>query len=387
MVNEYERAVIFRMGRLLGRGEVGPGLHIQLPCLDSHYTVDMRTITFDVPSQEVWESDALFRDRNASSQILTLDSVTVNVDAALYYKVVNATASVVSVEDAHYSTCLIAQTTLKNVVGEMFPISNHSYWLSYAGTRSLAAILSDRLEIAQAMHKIIDSATIAWGIAVERIEMWVVFAKRNDTKWHCRKDVRLPKLLQRAMAAEAEALRVANARQINAEGGCRGKFCLLHSLLQESFSPHMHSEPPHMNSGAALALCICAICKLCTKLLTEEILPLFSRFRWGNRKVYVHFHPFQMRTIQHIARLTSGRHYGIEECSEWKRFELFSGKHCCEWSRTLGLCKLRDVYVSNGFTRIIRFSHCILCADLSVFKVGPYQSATEWRSLTETDYA
>ncbi|ELU10943.1 hypothetical protein CAPTEDRAFT_172853, partial [Capitella teleta] len=171
VVQEYERAVIFRLGRLLPGGAKGPGLFFVIPCTDSYTKVDLRTVSFDVPPQE----------------ILSKDSVTVAVDAVVYYRVSNATISVTNVEDANRSTRLLAQTTLRNVLG----------------TKDLSQILSEREIISHFMQSSLDEATDPWGVKVERVEM---------------KDVRLPVQLQRAMAAEAEAARDARAKVIAAEG-------------------------------------------------------------------------------------------------------------------------------------------------------------------------
>jgi len=171
VVQEYERAVIFRLGRLLSGGSRGPGIFFVLPCIESYQKVDLRTITLGVPPQE----------------ILTKDSVTVAVDAVVYYRVSNATVSVANVENAHHSTRLLAQTTLRNILG----------------TKNLHEILSDRESISGSMQANLDDATAAWGIKVERVEI---------------KDARLPVQLQRAMAAEAEAAREARAKVIAAEG-------------------------------------------------------------------------------------------------------------------------------------------------------------------------
>ncbi|KAI1716354.1 SPFH domain / band 7 family domain-containing protein [Ditylenchus destructor] len=171
IVQEFERAVIFRLGRLIGGGARGPGLFLIIPCIESYTKVDLRTVSFSVPPQE----------------ILTRDSVTVSVDAVVYYRVCNATVSVANVENAHHSTRLLAQTTLRNMLG----------------TRNLAEILSDRDNLANAMQTLLDEATESWGIKVERVEI---------------KDVRLPVQLQRSMAAEAEATREARAKVIAAEG-------------------------------------------------------------------------------------------------------------------------------------------------------------------------
>ncbi|XP_035731605.1 band 7 protein AGAP004871 isoform X1 [Vespa mandarinia] len=171
VVQEYERAVIFRLGRLLSGGAKGPGIFFILPCVDNYARVDLRTRTYDVPPQEV----------------LTKDSVTVSVDAVVYYRVNNATISIANVENAHHSTRLLAQTTLRNTMG----------------TRPLHEILSERETISGNMQISLDEATDTWGIKVERVEI---------------KDVRLPVQLQRAMAAEAEAAREARAKVIAAEG-------------------------------------------------------------------------------------------------------------------------------------------------------------------------
>jgi len=171
VVQEYERAVIFRLGRLLSGGAKGPGLFFIIPCMDSYTKVDLRTVSFDVPPQEV----------------LTRDSVTVAVDAVVYYRVQNATMSITNVEDSNRSTRLLAATTLRNVLG----------------TKNLSEILSDRENISHTMQVSLDEATDPWGVKVERVEV---------------KDVRLPVQLQRAMAAEAEAAREARAKVIAAEG-------------------------------------------------------------------------------------------------------------------------------------------------------------------------
>jgi erythrocyte band 7 integral membrane protein len=171
VVQEYERAVIFRLGRLVSGGAKGPGLFFIIPCMDSYTKVDLRTVSFDVPPQEV----------------LTRDSVTVAVDAVVYYRVQNATMSITNVEDSNRSTRLLAATTLRNVLG----------------TKNLSEILSDRENISHVMQAALDDATDPWGVKVERVEV---------------KDVRLPVQLQRAMAAEAEAAREARAKVIAAEG-------------------------------------------------------------------------------------------------------------------------------------------------------------------------
>merc|ERR1712243_278565 len=170
-VQEYQRAVIFRLGRVKKGGAVGPGLFFIIPCMDTIQVGDLRTVSFDVPPQE----------------ILTKDSVTVAVDAVVYYKISNPMSAVCNVTNASQSTRLLASTTLRNILG----------------TRTLQDILADREDIAKHILGSLDSATDPWGIRVERVEV---------------KDVRLPQQLQRAMAAEAEATRQARAKVIEAEG-------------------------------------------------------------------------------------------------------------------------------------------------------------------------
>merc|ERR1712227_470857 len=171
MVQEYERAVIFRLGRVKRGGAVGPGLFFIIPCMDSIVVTDLRTVSFDVPPQE----------------ILTKDSVTVAVDAVVYFQISNPMAAVCNVNNAPQSTKLLASTTLRNTLG----------------TKTLSEILADREHIAHMMLTSLDEATDPWGVKVERVEV---------------KDVRLPHQLQRAMAAEAEASREARAKVIAAEG-------------------------------------------------------------------------------------------------------------------------------------------------------------------------
>ena len=171
MVQEYERAVIFRVGRLIDGGAKGPGIFFVLPCIDNYIKIDLRVISFDVPPQE----------------ILTRDSVTIQVDAVTYFRIADPVDSVCNVEDTHRSTKLLAQTTLRNELG----------------TKNLSQVLLDRDQISQSIQHIVDHATDPWGVKVERVEI---------------KDVRLPQNLQRAMAAEAEASREAKAKVIAAEG-------------------------------------------------------------------------------------------------------------------------------------------------------------------------
>jgi len=171
VVQEYERAVIFRLGRLRSGGAKGPGLFFVLPCIDAYRCVDLRTGAFDVPPQE----------------ILTRDSVTVSVDAVVYYQVSNPLSAICNNDDYNRSTRLLAATTLRNILG----------------TRNLSEILAEREDIGDCMHKSLEAATDPWGVHVDRVEI---------------KDVRLPQQMQRAMAAEAESTRDARAKVIASEG-------------------------------------------------------------------------------------------------------------------------------------------------------------------------
>ncbi|XP_038229945.1 stomatin-like protein 3 [Dermochelys coriacea] len=171
IVKEYERAVVFRLGRIVSKRAKGPGLIIVLPCTDVFTRVDLRTVTSNIPLQE----------------ILTKDSLTTQVDGVVYYKIYSAVCSVANVTDVHLSTNLLAQTTLRNVLG----------------TQSLSQILSGREEIAHKIQTILNNATSKWGIQVARMEI---------------KDIRIPMQMQRAMAAEAESTRDARAQIIAAEG-------------------------------------------------------------------------------------------------------------------------------------------------------------------------
>ncbi|KAK3769617.1 hypothetical protein RRG08_060731 [Elysia crispata] len=167
---DYQRYVVFRLGKISG-GARGPGPIFINPLIDEARNIDMRTVTFDVKPQEV----------------LTRDSVTVAVDAVVYFRVYEPISCVVNIVDASHATKLLAQTTLRNLLG----------------TLTLSDILSDRENISTQMQTQLDEATDYWGIKVERVEI---------------KDVILPRELQRAMAAEAEAAREAKAKVIAAEG-------------------------------------------------------------------------------------------------------------------------------------------------------------------------
>jgi regulator of protease activity HflC (stomatin/prohibitin superfamily) len=169
IVQEYERGVIFRLGRLVGAR--GPGLFFIIPIVDRMVKVDLRVVTLDVPSQEV----------------ITRDNVTVKVNAVVFFRVVDPSAAIVQVEDFQRATWNISQTTLRNVVGQS----------------ELDDLLANREEINQNLQQIIDEATEPWGVKVTIVEV---------------KDVELPQAMQRAMAKQAEAEREKRAKIVHAEG-------------------------------------------------------------------------------------------------------------------------------------------------------------------------
>jgi len=169
VVQEYERGVIFRLGRLVGAR--GPGLFLIIPLVDRMVKVDLRVVTLDVPAQEV----------------ITRDNVTVRVNAVLYFRVFNPEKAVVAVTDYVRATHQIAQTTLRSVLGQS----------------DLDELLSQREEINLRLQQIIDEQTEPWGIKVGIVEV---------------KDVELPQTMQRAMARQAEAEREKRAKIIHASG-------------------------------------------------------------------------------------------------------------------------------------------------------------------------
>ena len=173
VLREYERAVIFRFGRLASGivGKNGPGIIIILPLIDKLVRVSLRTVTMDVPPQDV----------------ITKDNVSVKVNAVIYFRVVNAEKAIVDVEDYYYATSMIAQTTLRSVLGQS----------------ELDHLLSKRDEINAELQRIIDLATEPWGIKVTAVEV---------------KNVDLPQEMQRAIARQAEAERERRSKIIHAEG-------------------------------------------------------------------------------------------------------------------------------------------------------------------------
>lgn len=170
IVKEYERAVIFRLGKVRD-GAKGPGLFFLAPFLDKMVKVDLRTITLDVPAQEA----------------ITADNVTVKVNAVVYFEVVDPVRAVIRIEDYRRATWQIAQTSLRNVIGQS----------------TLDEILQNREEINKSLQVIIDEATEPWGVKVTIVEI---------------KDVELNQQMIRAMARQAEAERERRAKVIHAEG-------------------------------------------------------------------------------------------------------------------------------------------------------------------------
>ena len=169
VVREYERGVIFRLGRLIGAK--GPGIFLLIPIVDKMLKISLRTITLDVPPQEV----------------ITKDNVTTNVNAVLFFRVVDPNAAVVQVENYLEATRQIAMTTLRSVIGAV----------------ELDQLLAEREKINIKLQEIVDEQTDPWGIKVKAMEI---------------KDVKIPVDMQRAIARQAEAERERRAKIINAEG-------------------------------------------------------------------------------------------------------------------------------------------------------------------------
>ncbi len=169
VAREYERGVVFRLGRLIGIK--GPGLFILIPFVDKAVKVDLRTITLNVPPQEV----------------ITKDNVTVKVNAVAYFRVIDASKAIVQVENYLVATSQIAQTTLRSVLGQV----------------DLDQLLSERDQINERLQTIIDEQTHPWGVKVSVVEV---------------KDVELPQSMQRALARQAEAERERRAKIIAADG-------------------------------------------------------------------------------------------------------------------------------------------------------------------------
>jgi regulator of protease activity HflC (stomatin/prohibitin superfamily) len=170
VVKEYERGVIFRLGRVQG-GPKGPGLFLLLPLVDRMVKIDLRTVTMDVPPQDV----------------ITRDNVPARVNAVIYFRVVDPNRSVIEVENHVLATSQISQTTLRSVLGQ----------------KDLDQLLTNREEINEELQRIIDDQTDPWGVKVSVVEV---------------KDVEIPTQMQRAMARQAESERERRAKIIAAEG-------------------------------------------------------------------------------------------------------------------------------------------------------------------------
>jgi regulator of protease activity HflC (stomatin/prohibitin superfamily) len=169
ILNEFERGVVFRLGRLVGTR--GPGVVYVVPIIEQMRRIDLRTVTMDIPPQDV----------------ITKDNVSVKVNAVLYFRVVDAAKAVVEVVDYLFATSQLAQTTLRSVCGQ----------------REMDELLAERDKINEHLQEILDAQTDPWGIKVVTVEV---------------KHIDLPQEMQRAMAREAEAERERRAKVINAEG-------------------------------------------------------------------------------------------------------------------------------------------------------------------------
>jgi regulator of protease activity HflC (stomatin/prohibitin superfamily) len=170
ILNEYERGVIFRLGRVLGKPK-GPGLIILIPIIDKMVRISLRTVVLDVPPQDV----------------ITRDNVTIKVNAVVYFRVVDPMKSVIDVENYLYATSQLSQTTLRSVLGQA----------------ELDELLSKREKLNERLQEILDTHTEPWGIKVSNVEV---------------KNVDLPQEMQRAIARQAEAERERRAKVIGAEG-------------------------------------------------------------------------------------------------------------------------------------------------------------------------
>lgn len=169
ILQEYERGIVFRLGRSVGVR--GPGLIILIPFLEKMMKVDMRTVTMDVQPQDV----------------ITKDNVSIKVNAIVYFRIVNAEAAIIQVADYYYATSQLAQTTLRSIMGQ-FPLDE---------------ILTNRDSINTKLQELLDQDTEGWGVKVSAVEV---------------KNIDLPKEMQRAMAQEAEAERERRAKLISADG-------------------------------------------------------------------------------------------------------------------------------------------------------------------------
>jgi len=188
ILNEYERGVIFRLGRLIG--VKGPGLIILIPFIDQMTKVSLRTVAFDVPPQDV----------------ITKDNVSIKVNAVIYFRVINPDRAIVAVENYLYATSQLAQTTLRSVCGQA----------------ELDELLAERDKINQRLQEILDKHTDPWGIKVANVEV---------------KAIDLPEEMKRAMAKQAEAEREKRAKVIHAEGELAASYKILEAANLMSQNP------------------------------------------------------------------------------------------------------------------------------------------------------
>ena len=186
---EYERGVVFRLGRLRG-ADYGPGLFFLIPAVDRMVRVSLRTVVHDVPPQDV----------------ITRDNVSVKVNAVVYFRVMNPRKAIVEVENYHYATSQLSQTTLRSVLGQV----------------EMDDLLSEREKINQELQTILDRQTDPWGIKVSSVEV---------------KHVDLPESMQRAMARQAEAEREKRAKIIHAEGEETAAVALARAATELETSP------------------------------------------------------------------------------------------------------------------------------------------------------
>lgn len=190
---EYERGVLFRLGRVTGKPR-GPGLIFIIPIIDRLVRVSLRIVTLDIEPQD----------------IITKDNVTVRVDAVTYFRVVEPNKAILEIEDFHFGTTQVAQTTLRSIVGQS----------------ELDELLINRDEINRRLQRLIDSLTDAWGVKVTMVEV---------------KDVELPEAMRRVMAKQAEAERERRAKVIHAQGEYEAAETLADAAeLLESHPAAMH---------------------------------------------------------------------------------------------------------------------------------------------------
>ncbi|MFJ3232046.1 slipin family protein [Streptomyces sp. NPDC086787] len=189
VVKQYERGVVFRLGRL--RGEVRrPGLALIIPAVDRLYKVNMQIVTMPVPAQEG----------------ITRDNVTVRVDAVVYFRVMDAAAATVNVEDYRFAVSQMAQTSLRSIIGKS----------------DLDDLLSSREKLNEGLELMIDSPAVGWGVQIDRVEI---------------KDVSLPDTMKRSMARQAEADRERRARIINADAELQASKKLAEAAQQMADTP------------------------------------------------------------------------------------------------------------------------------------------------------